>query len=417
MIQFTDTALLGRVGTAELAAIGPIDSVVDLAIVPAVGLAEAMQILIARRAGEGREGAIGPAFWRALGLVLLVSLLLAAVLWVAAGPVAARLISSPDVAGAVEDFFRFGAWGVIPFALNLVVGSLWVGLGKTRILIWATAVLVTVNLVLSSVLIFGLAGLPALGIEGAGIGFLGAEAAAFALLAVQTARRLNIGGVRRLREGNEGATAGAMARLGAPISLQASVEALRWVGFFLIVEQLGEQALAWSSLVYACYALLLIPSQAFAETAYTMVSASLGRNGSAGLGSLMGSIARAAYVVTLPLLVVVLVFPEAILSLFTGDTSTVAGATPALRVVAVGMLAVVAAELWLAAVFGTGDTDAGLVIELLVTGSLVAFCAGAVLVLDPPVALLWGLLPLASLLGLVAAALWLRSGRWRRVAV
>ena len=101
----------------------------------------------------------------------------------------------------------------------------------------------------------------------------------------------------------------------------------------------------------------------------------------------------------------------------TCSSAGIAGALPALRVVAVGMLAVVAAELLLAAVFGTGDTDAGFVIELLVTGSLVALTPGAVLVLDPPLALVWALLPVASLLGLAAAALWLRSGRWRRMAV
>jgi len=66
-------------------------------------------------------------------------------------------------------------------------------------------------------------------------------------------------------------------------SAQALVEALRSVGFFLIVEQLGERVLAWSSLVYACQALVVIPSQAFAETAYTKDSGALGRSDAAGL--------------------------------------------------------------------------------------------------------------------------------------
>jgi len=122
LIQFTDTALLGRVGTAELAAIGPIDAVIDLTIVPAVGIAEAMQIVVARRVGEQRDRAIGPTFARTAGLVLVVSVELAVALRFASGPLGERLISSGEVARAVEDFFRFGSWAVVPFALNLVLG-------------------------------------------------------------------------------------------------------------------------------------------------------------------------------------------------------------------------------------------------------------------------------------------------------
>jgi MATE family multidrug resistance protein len=401
-----------------------------MAIVPAVGLAEAMQIVVARRVGEERERAIGPTFLRAFGLVLLASVALAMALRFGSGPVGERLISPPAVAEAVEDFFRYGSLGVVPFALNLALGSLWVGLGRARVLVWATAVLVAVNLALSAALIFGMAGLPALGIEGAGIGFLGAEAAALALLGVQTVRRLGLSGLGTRGRGSDRrapgsprarhdgeATVGAIFRLGAPIGLQALVEALRWVAFFLIVEHLGERALAESSLVFACFTLLLIPSQAFAETAYTMVSGTLGRRGSAPLGPLLRSIARAAFLVTLPLLAVALAFPEAVLAVFTGSSETIAGAAPSLRVLAVGMLVVVPAELWLAAVFGTGDSEAGFVIEVLTSGVLVAGGALAVLVVGAGVPAVWGLLPLASALGLAASVTWLRSGRWRRVDV
>jgi Na+-driven multidrug efflux pump len=278
--------------------------------------------------------------------------------------------------------------------------------------------LVLVNLILSAGLIFGLGGLPALGIEGAGIGFLGAEAAALVLLSVETVRRLDLAqlGLRQGRGDGE-ATAGAITRLGAPIGLQALIEALRWVAFFLIVEQLGERALAASSVVFACLTLLLIPSQAFAETAYTMVSAALGGNGPSRLRELMRSVTRGAFAVTLPLLAVALAFPEPILSAFTGSGATAAGAAPALRVVALGMLLVVPAELWLAAVFGTGDTDAGFAIELVMSVALVAACALAVLVLHLGLPVVWALLPAASALGLVGSFLWVRSGLWRAVAV
>ncbi len=418
LIQFTDTALLGRVGRAELAAMGPIDAVLDAAIVPAVGLVEAMQILVARRVGQRREGGVGATFGRALVGVGLISVAIAAGLWFAAGPVAELAISSPEVARSVEDFFRFGAWGVIFLALNLAYGSLWVGLGRPKMLVGATAVLVVANLVLSIVFIFGPFGLPALGIEGAGIGFLGAEVAAFAFLSVQTSRRLDLGGTGFFRQG-QGADASTrqMARLGTPIGLQALVEAGRWVAFFFIIQGLGEDALAASSLVYACYAVFLIPSQAFAETAYTMISASLGRGVGERLAPLVRAAAWRAFAVTLPMLAVAAIFPEVVLSLFTDDTELVAGARAALIAMALGMLAVVAAEIGLGAVFGTGDADAGLVIELIVSGMLVTSAALAALVLELQLFYVWLSLPLAASVGVAVSVVWLRSGRWRRVVL
>ena len=416
LIQFTDTALLGRVGRAELAAIGPIDAVLDVAIVPAIGLVEAMQILLARRVGQGREGAVESTFGRAFAGVGVISAVIAAGLWLAAGPVAELAISSPEVARAVEDFFRFGAWGVIFLALNLAFSSLWVGLGRPRMLVGATVVLVVTNLVLSVALIFGPLGLPALGIEGAGIGFLGAEVAAFCFLAVQTSRRLDLGGMGGRGRDAEASTRG-MVRLGTPIGLQALAEAGRWLAFFLVIERLGEDALAASSLVFACYAVFLIPSQAFAEAVYTMISGSLGRGLGERLAPLVRSAAWRALAVTFPLLAFAVIFPEGVLALFTADSQPVSGAGATLTVVALGMLVVVASEIALAAVFGTGDTDAGFVIELIVSGTFVTSAAITALVLELPLPYVWLSLPLAAGVGSAVSAAWLRSGRWRRIAL
>ena len=213
----------------------------------------------------------------------------------------------------------------------------------------------------------------------------------------------------------EDASTRRMVRLGAPIGLQALVEAARWLAFFLVIERLGEGALAISSLVFACYVVLLIPSQAFAEAAYTMISGSLGRGAGERLAPLVRSAAWRAIAVTLPLLALAAIVPETVLALFTDDVLPGAGAT--LTVVALGMLLVVASEIGLAAVFGTGDTDAGFVIELIISGTFVGCAAITALVLELPLPYVWLSLPLAAAVGFVVSVAWLRSGRWRRVVL
>lgn len=195
------------------------------------------------------------------------------------------------------------------------------------------------------------------------------------------------------------------------------MEALRWVAFFLVIEQLGADALALSSLVYACYALLLIPSQAFAETVYTMTSASLGRGAGDRIASLLRGVGWRAVAITVPLIAVAVLFPDGVLFLFTGDDRLTSDARATLSAMALGMVVVVAAEVALAAVFGTGDTDAGFVIEVAVSATLVVCAALTALVLGLGLPYVWLSLPLAAGLGLALSLLWLRSGRWRRVAL
>ncbi len=138
--------------------------------------------------------------------------------------------------------------------------------------------LVMTNFVLSYVLIFGKLGLPPMGMEGAALGELGAEVATFVFLTAFTLRRLDLGryGLFRL-ESWDGKLAWLTLRISSPVSLQELLEVLRWFLFFLIVERVSTEALAWSNIVYACYAVLLIPAMAFSETTISMVNNFIGR--------------------------------------------------------------------------------------------------------------------------------------------
>jgi putative MATE family efflux protein len=399
------------VGTTELAAIGLVDAVTELWIVPAVGLVEAMQITVARRLGARREEAIGPVFARAFLLTLAVSLALALALRVGAGPVGGRLIGSPGVAEAVEDFFRAGAFGLVFLSLNLAFGSLYAGLARTRVLVVATLVLTVANIVLSYGLIFGALGLPRLGIEGAGYGFLGSELITFLFLAAVTLRRFGLRSFTAPPE--DGGVIRSLARTGSPIALQGLVEGLRWFAFFLVVERAGENVLAGSTIVDACFGVLVIPSIGFADAAFSLVSNLVGGGRGDRIGLLLRALFARASLVALPLLLVALVAPDFVVSLFGADAAVAEGTAAALRVVALGLVVITAADLWLAAVFATDDGDAGFVIELVVSATVVALAFLAAVVLDLGLAWVWASLPAAALIGLGLSYRRLRSGAWQ----
>jgi putative MATE family efflux protein len=415
LLYVTDTAFLARVGTTELAALALADTLLQFWTVPVAGLIEAMVILIARRAGQGRHGAVGRTFNLGLLLVAAVSLPLVATLKLASPALATRVGGSNGVGTALDAFLQIAAFGIIFFSLSLAISSLDVGLARTRVLAWASLVLVITNLALSYVLIFGQLGLPRLGMEGAALGELGAEVATCAFLAGCTFWRRDL---RRYELACRGvwdaALTRSLVRMAVPISLQALLEGGRWFAFFLIVENLGEEALAWSSIIFACYEVLLIPSVAFAETTFAMVSRLIGQTRRETISRLARQLIVATYLLTLPLVTVGLLFPHLTLSLFTSDSSVVAASVGSLRVIVVSMVIVIPAEIWSAAVSGTGDTDAALGIEVALTGVLLgaAFVAGPLLHLA--LAWVWLSIPLAWGVSLVLSYAWVRSGFWER---
>ena len=415
VIHATDTALLARVGTPELAAIALADILREVWIVGVVGLTEAAQIVIARRMGEGRERAIGATFTRGLLLSLVISVVLAAAMKLTSPALSDWLVGSPEVARALDEFLQTAAYGLPLLAVTLMYSALLVGVGQARALVGATVVLALTNLVLSWVLIFGKLGLPELGIEGAAWGFVGAEAATLLYLTAAVFGRPELRRYGLLRLDDPAAPRSrALSRLGGPVALQGLVEAARWFVFFVILEQLSPEALAYSNLVYACFALLAIPAYAFGEAAYSLVSRAVGAGERDRIGAVVrGTVVRAVFV-TLPFAAAMLAFPEQVLSLFSDDRAAIEGSVDTLRVVVLGLLLMIPAEMWLAAVFGTGDTDAALGIEVASTAAMLAVAWLTALVLDAELAIVWLALAVASLVALPLSWAWVRSGRWER---
>lgn len=416
IVHVTDTAFLARVGVAELGAIAIADCAYELGTVAVVALVDGIQILTARRAGQRRDAAVGATFNQGLGLLVIVSLALTVALYTASSRVAGLLVVSDEVAAPAETFLRIIALGTVFHAVNLAYSVLFVALSRTRVLIPATLVLAGTNVVLDYGLVLGNLGLPRMGIAGAAWGSVGAELAACVYLTLHAYRHLDIArfGLFRLPR-FERRLVGSLGSLSAPVALQAFLEGLRWLLFFVLAEQMGETVLAASNVIYSVYVVLLIPTEGFSETACSMASRLIGRGRPGRIGALMWEVTRPGYLVTLPLAALVALFPGALLSLFIGDPQVIAASVPCLRVIAAAMLVVVPGEMWFAAVTGTGDTGAAFVIELAFTGAMLAFAYVAGVTLDLPLEYVWTSVPLGSLLCLSLSYAWIRAGRWKRL--
>lgn len=417
VLHVIDTALVGRVGITELAALVLADTVLEISLVAVVGLTEALQIVVARRSGEGDERSVGATFNRALIAVLLVSIGLVAVLKLASPSLANVVAESDAVARAVDRFLQIAAFGLPFLAVSFAYSAFYVGISQTRALIVATLVLALTNSVLGYGLVLGKLGAPRLGLEGAAWASVVAEIATAAALAVYAfGRRYRPFGLLRRNEGSAPSMR-LLAGLGAPIAVYGLIEGAQWLLFFVILEQLGTGVLAWSNVIYAWLLLLLIPTEAMSQVAVSEVSSEIGRANHTAAPRVANQLVRHGLLATVPLALVAIITPGWVFSLFGDAVQPDETAVRALQLVAAGLIIAVPAAIWSSAVHGTGDTVAGAAFDSLGAVVMLSWAFVAAITFQVSPVIVWAALPVSWIVALSVSYAWIKSGRWKRVTI
>lgn len=418
IVEFTDALFLAHYGVVELGAIALADALFEMSIFAVAGLVDGLQIMMGRRAGEDRAREIGKVFNQGFYLLAMVSIVLTIAIKVGSPHLIAVVVSSSAVRHAVDNFLQIFAFAVFFQSVNLAYSAFYTGISRTRVLIGATTVLAVTNIVLDYGLIFGHLGMPELGIRGAAIGSLCAEVSAFVFLTghVLVRRYYNTYGLFRFGRWDQ-ALAGRIGSISWPVSLEALVETVRWFLFFVIIEQLGESALATTNIVYSCYSIFLIPVDGFSETACTMVSNLIGQRRPREIRRLLTKAISLCGLIVLPLMTFAMVFPHVVVSIFTTDPDIVGGASAGLRIVMLALLVIIPGDIFFNAVAGTGDTGAVLLVELVMTVSILCYAAAAALHFGLPIEFVWFSESIGWLICLSLSFLWLRGGKWKRLRV
>ena len=418
VVGITDTIFLSRYGTTELAALGMANTIYGVALFLILGLVDGIQITIGRRAGEEQHRAIGKVLNQGLYLLAAASALMIAAVLLAVPLATEELFESADVQKSVIEYLSIGVFGLLPHAFNLALSAFYVGISRTRVFIGATLVLAGVNIVLDYLLIFGNLGFREMGIEGAAIASLCAEIAFSLVILIDILRR---GYIREyglfVFEKFDRVMAKSLSLLSAPVSMEVLVESFRWFLFFLIIEQMGEEALAIATIISSCYALLLIPIDAFAETICSMVSNLIGQKDGKKLASLVRKTVKLGYLTIVPVVAVVVLYPHAVLAVFSSEGTMIAESAGALIVITAATLVAVPAVIMHASVAGTGDTAASLGIEIVTSVFVLGFAYYAALVASLPLASVWFAEVIGWVICLALSWYWLRSGLWRRMQI
>ena len=367
ILNITDTAFLGHLGNIELGAVAMAGILYLTVIMFAFGFGVGTQIVVARRMGEGKPRQIGRVvthgFLFQWFMLLVVFVILA--LW--REQILGFLVSSPHVHAAAVEFMGYRMWGLAFAHTNFGFRAFYVGIGRTKVISVTTVLMVVVNIVLDYGLIFGKLGLPAMGLSGAAVASVIAEFSAMVGFIIYTFRKVNVQHYRLFSfQVISFPLLKHLVVTALPVMLQQFMTTAIWLLFFVVLERLGEQALAASQIARSVMLLILLPIMGFSSATNTMVSYLMGRERSGDVSGLLRRISlySALFVASLSLFCVV--FSTPVLSIYTEDQNLLELTRPILFVLSVSAILQAVSQTLLSGITGTGRTLTAFLLELAV---------------------------------------------------
>ncbi len=372
VINVTDTAFLGRVGEVELgaSALGGLYYICAFTI--AFGFSTGSQIVIARRNGEKRYSEVGPVMIQGVFFLLGLAVVLFLFSRLLGGTIMRFMISSDEILESTLSFLDWRVFGFFFSFVNVMFRALFIGITRTKVLTLNAILMAFTNVILDYLLIFGHGGFPKMGIQGAAIASVVAEAVSIVFFVVYTRWTVNIPkyGLNRFRSFDF-----ALLRRVLSISIftmfQYFVSMSTFFLFFVVVERLGQRELAVANIVRSIYIVMFIPVNSLSTTTNSFVSNLIGAGHTDQVLGTIRHIAQWSLGIMLVFVTVLCIMPGTIASIYTNDPMLIASSVSSIYVIAVAMLFSSVGSVVFNGVSGTGNTRSALWMELI---TLLFYC-------------------------------------------
>ncbi|WAZ22831.1 MATE family efflux transporter [Streptomyces cinnabarinus] len=404
LFVIVDSAIIGHLGTAQLAGLGVASALLMTAVSIFVFLAYATTAAVARRVGADdlpaaiRQGMDG--IWLAL---ILGAAVIAAVLPTA--PFLVDLFGASDTAAPyATTYLRISALGIPAMLVVLAATGVLRGLQDTRTPLYVAIAGFIANAVLNAALVYG----ADLGIAGSAWGTVLAQcgmAAAYLVVVVRGAHRHGAS----LRPDAAGIRASAQA--GVPLLVRTlSLRAILMIAT-AVAARLGDADIAAHQIILSLWSLLAFALDAIAIAGQAIIGRYLGANDTEGARQACRRMVEWGVAVGVVLGVLVVLSRPLFLPLFTSDASVTDAALPALVIVALSQPISGVVFTLDGVLMGAGD---GPYLAWAMILTLAVFAPVALLIptLGGGLTALWAALTLMMTVRLLTLWLRARSGRW-----
>lgn len=415
LIGLTDIIFLGRVSEISVgaAAIGGIAFFVLTMI--AFGYCIASQSLMGQANGRRDYREIGNIFHQStLFLTVMCAVILIAMPF-CMDSFFELVVQSDNVRAEAQSYFFWRTIGIgFAFAAGLFRGF-FLSILQPKVLTYSSAVMVLSNCVLNYFLIFGFGPIPALGIAGAAIASTLAEILTFAFFVIYAIEQnhhkkygiFNWLGFNKMLQIS-------LFKLGRWMMLQEAVIMSSWFFFFIFVKHMSERSLAISNLVRSVSNLLFLFVHAFGATCGSIGANLLGEGRANEIDAMMKNGLKLSFLITAPICLLIGIWPEPVLSLFTNIDELSTASVASVRVMLLGYALCIPVVHYFS-VFGfLGCTRESLIASSITSIAYAAYAWAASITFDD-VALVWTADAFYyACLGLFVIYYW-RNASWREL--
>jgi putative MATE family efflux protein len=404
LFVMADSAIVGHLGTAQLAGLGVASALLMTAVSIFVFLAYATTAAVARRVGADdlqaaiRQGMDG--IWLAL---LLGAAVIAVVLPTA--PAVVELFGASDTAAPYAiTYLRISSLGIPAMLVVLAATGVLRGLQDTKTPLYVAIAGFVANAALNVGLVYG----ADLGIAGSAWGTVIAQcgmATAYLVVVVRGARRHGAS----LRPDAAGIRASAQA--GVPLLVRTlSLRAILMIAT-AVAARLGDADIAAHQIILSLWSLLAFALDAIAIAGQAIVGRYLGADDPAGARNVCRRMVQWGIAVGIALGVLVMISRPVFLPLFTSDAVVKDAALPALVIVALSQPICGIVFVLDGVLMGAGD---GPYLAWAMLATLAVFIPAAFLVpvLGGGLTTLWAAMTLMMTVRMLTLWLRARSGRW-----
>jgi MATE family, multidrug efflux pump len=356
MMQVVDSAIVGRLGVTELAAVGFGGVWVWTMLVVFVGAATGVQTFVAQAFGAGQSDRCGRWVWQGLYALVPVALLWIGLVAVAFGPLLRLLGPSAELRTLATTYALARLCGAPALVAAVALTSFFRGLGDTRTPLIATVCANLLNAIAAFGLVYGRFGLPALGILGAGTATALANWTYAGIMLIALFRPRTVRDFATFPVRPEPRTIARFARTSAPIGGQWFLDMISFALFSTIIARMGDASMAASQAMIQLLSISFMQAFGISIAAGALVGQYVGARDLEAAQRSHYSAMRLGLLLAAAVAVLFLSAPDSLLAIFTNDPAVVRLGRPLLALGAVFQLIDAVGIIAGGSLRGAGDT-------------------------------------------------------------
>lgn len=418
IVLLTDASLIARHSTAAFDAVGNAGLLYVTLYMCLAGMADGAQIIIARRIGQDRPDLIGQVFGTTVWVLMTLAVLLFMVLYFIMPSLVYTYSAQKEIAELQGIYIEQRSFSLFFAMITLSIQSFFLAEGKSWVVLVTSLLTASSNALLAYLLIFGEWGLPELGIQGAALASMIADAIGMLsmlgfLWFSQERVKYKLLAYFKLHSGS----LKELLKVGSPLLLQGFSALATWTLFFTWLEQKGTFDLTVSQNIRSIYFLAFVPIWGFAGTTKTYISQYLG----AQKFEQIPLIQRRIQLLTLGFMLLTfhgaVLYPEAMIRMVNPAEAYVAKSADILRLIAVSILVFGFISVYFQTIHGSGNTLHSMLIEFFTVGVYALFCYLFIKVWNLDIFWIWTVEYIYfGLLGLISI-LYLKNVAWQNKKV